>query len=139
MTAILDDAEDLYRGVVTDPDRWNEQAIADWVDGVSMHSTLDRATAKHLRRIVTMAGKLQQFWEADPRRDDASIEWRSRVDIALGPRAWRPILDLGMHQLEVEPDEDLFERVAGLFKVVNRVEWLDGATFEEWSGGTGRN
>lgn len=138
MTNLLDDAERLYCGVVTDPEKWNEQARSDWAGAISTTTSIDKVAAKHLRRIVRMAGKLQQFWETDPRRTDATIDWHSRVDIALGPRAWRPMLELATHLLDEHPSEDLFDRAGELFRVVNRVEWMDGVTYQEWRGGNQR-
>lgn len=138
MTVLLDEVEALYEGSVTSPDHWTDRSIEDWAEGVTAATTVDKVSAKHLRRIVRMAGKLQQFWESDSRVADAGIDWQSRVDIALGPRAWRPVLELAIHLLNNDPSEDLFDRVGELFRVVNNAEWMEGTTYDEWLLGNQR-
>jgi hypothetical protein len=139
VTVLLDEVESLYEGAVMMPDQWGDQAVVDWAEEVSAVATVDKVSAKHLRRIVRIAGRLQQFWESDSRLHDDGIEWRSRVDIALGPRAWRPMLELAMHLLAETPSEDLFDRVGELFKVVNNAEWMGGVPYDEWLAGNRRN
>ncbi len=133
MSVLISEVENLYRGVVTEPDLWSPQAIADWMEGMAASDELDKVTAKHLRRIVTMADKLRTFWSADPRVGSGAIAWESRVDLAFGPRAWRPVLDLAEHLFELHPTPELFGTVATLFRVVNHRPWLDGMTYDEWS------
>jgi hypothetical protein len=139
VTALLDEVETLYEGAVMRPDQWGDQAVVDWAEGVSTVASVDQVSAKHLRRIVRIAGKLQQFWESDSRLHDSGIEWQSRVDIALGPRAWRPMLELATHLLAGSPSEELFDRVGRLFKVVNNAEWMDGMPYDQWLAGNRRN
>lgn len=135
----VDEVFALYEGVVTDPSGWTEQAIVDWADSVAAGEGLDRQAAKYLRRVLTTATKLRTFWEHDLRLTDSSIEWESRVDIALGPKAWRPVLDLAMHTLERYPDPDLFTAVGDLFRVVNNRPWLEGVSYDEWLNDASRN
>jgi hypothetical protein len=139
VTVLLDGVEVLYSGTVTSPDQWNDVSIADWAEGVATATEVDKVSAKHLRRIVRVAGRLQQFWESDGRLDDRGIDWRSRVDIASGPKAWRPVLELGIHLLDSDPSEELYARVAALFRVVNNAEWMEGTTYDEWFAGNQRN
>ena len=139
MRSLVDEVYGLYAGVVISPDTWTEQAIADWMQSLSLTENIDRESAKYLRRSVSMAGRLKKFWMDDHRRSDSTIDWRSRVDRALGPRAWRPALDLAMHQLERAPDEDLFDTVGELFRVVNHHPWLDGMSYEAWLEEVRRN
>lgn len=137
--SLLDEADGLYRTAVLEPDRWSDQTTADWAESLSMSGELDKATAKHLRRIVRVAEKLQRFWADDSRKADVTIDWKSRVDIALGVRAWRPVLDLGSHLLDEQPDQETFEAVAELFRVVNNAEWMEGMSYNEWRSGYQRN
>lgn len=132
MSSIVDEVLSLYQGVVTDPSTWSEQSVVDWVDSVGASEEVDRQSAKYLRRVVRVAEKLRLFWSADVRRDDDSIAWQSRVDIALGPRAWRPVLDLATHRLAVAPTEVLFDVVNDLFRVVNNRPWLEDTSYQEW-------
>lgn len=132
MSALVDDVFSLYEGVVTDPASWTEQAIVDWSDGVASMQGMDRLSGKYLRRVLTTATKLKRFWEEDGRLTDQSIGWKSRVDIALGPKAWRPVLDLAMHELGRTPDPNLFATVSELFRVVNNRPWLEGMDYDQW-------
>ena len=88
----------LYHDVVTEPERWNEPAFAEWLEAVSLDSgAIERDQARQLRRAVRAAIKLQRFWaEADASRRRSEPSWRARVDVALGVPAWRPSLELAM-------------------------------------------
>jgi len=120
------------------PNDLTEQVISDWFDGIASTNDLDKQTAKLLRRLVRTAQKLALFWVSDQRAAGRELDWRTRVDIAMGPRAWRPVLDLGQHLLEVEPSEDMFDRVSDLFRVVNGDTWLEGTSYDAWLADTGR-
>ena len=120
------------------PNDLTEQVISDWFDGIASTNDLDKQAAKLLRRLVRTAQKLALFWVSDQRAADRELDWRTRVDIAMGPRAWRPVLDLGQHLLEVEPSEDVFDRVSDLFRVVNGDTWLEGMSYDAWLADTGR-
>jgi hypothetical protein len=139
VTALIDEVDTLYEGVVTRPDQWDDQTIADWTEGVGTIAAVDKVSAKHLRRIVRVAEKLRRFWESDTRLTDAAIDWQSRVDIAMGPRAWRPVLELATHLLTEDPTEGLFATVGGLFRVVNNAEWMEGVPYDQWLAGNKRN
>ncbi len=130
MVWLLDEVDRLYGGVVTEPEAWSDQRFVDWSEAVAAADGMDRATARHLRRILTTARKLRSFWATAEDRPD--LGWRSRVDLALGPRAWRPVLDLASDLLEAEPSEELFERTAELFRVVNNQPYLDGIEYGQW-------
>jgi hypothetical protein len=54
------------------------------------------------------------------------------VDLALGPKAWRPILGLAEIQLNNSRSEECFQDVARLFPLVNSEDFLDGIDFDEW-------
>ncbi len=131
MIWLLDDVDRLYEGVVTDPDSWIEQRFIDWSESVISGGEIDREISKHLRRVMATARKLRVFWADRPDRPD--LEWRSKVDIALGPRAWRPVLNLATVLLDSDPEEELFKRTAGLFRIVNNAPYLDGIGYEKWS------
>ena len=131
MIWLLDEVDRLYSGVVSDPDMWIEQRFVDWSESVSAGGDVDRIAGKYLRRILTTARKLRVFWtESADRRD---LDWRSKVDIALGPRAWRPVMDLALALLESDSSEEVFDRSAELFRIVNNQPYLDGIDYEKWS------
>jgi hypothetical protein len=127
--------DDLYRDVVMEPERWNEDALGEWLEAVALDAEpVDRDQAKQLRRAVRSAVKLQSFWSAaDAKRRNAEPSWRARVDIAVGIPAWRPPLELAMSELDQQPSEERFNDARDRFRVVHGVTWLDGATFSEWS------
>ncbi len=122
--------EGLYEAVVTDPGQWNDQMFVDWVEAVASDGPPSRAEAKYVRAAMRMAQRLRDFWLASVPRPD--IEWESKVDIALGPRAWRPVLDLAQIQLDELRTEESFAEVTRLFRLVNHEEFLDGIDFYEW-------
>ena len=132
MSRLVSDADDLYETAVLSPDALTEQAIADWFEGVAATGNLDKKSAKLLRRLVRTAQKLAAFWASDSRASDLGLGWRTRVDIAMGPRAWRPVLDLAQHILELHPDEEVFNSVGELFRIVNGEVWLEGISYEAW-------
>jgi hypothetical protein len=123
--------EFLYESVVTDPERWNEQMFADWSDTVSADGPVTKLEAKYVRRALRIAQTLRSFWLESRDRDD--LGWESRVDLALGPKAWRPILDLAQVQLGNSHSEECFGDVARLFPLVNGEAFHDGISFDEWS------
>ena len=131
---LVDRAERLYESVVTSPQDWNEGRFAEWAEELAIDGTdLDRETLRHVRRIIRAATRLRTFWSTeDANRPDDHGDWRTRVDISLGARAWRPILELAMHKLEVSPSSELFEVVREQFGVVNSQKWMEGVTYEEW-------
>lgn len=132
--ALLAAIDRLYAGVVTAPEEWHDQAIADWAGDVTA-SGVDREQARSLRRVVRMAERLRDFWL----RGEAAVpadDWQARVDVALGPRAWRPTLELAQHGLDTEPSEALFEEVRTRFRIVNSEPWMEGVDFRSWHEGT---
>ncbi len=139
MNALLGAVDSLYESAVMEPRSWNTQGIADWMESTSTDEPLDPKAAKLLRRIVKTAERLQAFWLADSRVSDLSIPWQSRVDLALGPRAWRSVLELASHVLDQEPTEETFDTVGAFFRLVNNRPWLDGMTFHQWMRDSERN
>lgn len=125
--------EHLYESVVMNPDAWNEQAFADWAGETLADVTeLPREAVREVRRCLRAAQRLQAFWATAEGTVADHDDWRSRVDIALGPRAWRPTLDLARTGLSDAPSEELFIEVKARFAVVNSERWMDGVDFEEW-------
>ncbi len=126
--------DDLYREVVFDPERWRDDAFADWMAGLVADGTpLDREAARAVRRAVRIAVKLQRFWsseEADRYRDESS--WEARVDLAVGIPAWRPGLDLAEQELARRPSPEAFDDVRTRFRVVNGVPWMDDIDYDTW-------
>jgi len=133
VSGILDDIDELYEGCVMVPGHWKSQAFADWSEAIAATNELDRQQTKYVRRAITAARKLRDFWL--DRKSVESEDWKSRVDIALGPRAWRPQLDLAEHLLRTSPSQESFERVASLFPLVMNEPYLDGITYDEWDAG----
>lgn len=133
MSGILDDIDELYEGCVMAPGQWNSQAFADWSEAVAGTYDLDKEQAKYVRRAITAARKLQAFWLNDQKA--ASDDWQSRVDQAMGPRAWRPQLDLAEYLFATSPSQETFDRVSSLFPLVMNEPYMDGITYEEWLAG----
>ncbi len=119
----------LYRGVVTEPADWSDQAIADWAEDLA-GSGLTPAQTKGVRRCLRAAIRLRDLWERG--RTISTDDWRSRVDVALGAKAWRPTLDLARSGLDTEPSAELFDEVGRRFRLVHSEPWMDGLTFDEW-------
>ena len=128
--------EGLYESVVTDPEAWGDQAFADWANDTLVDvSDLPKEAIRQIRRSLTAAQKLAAFWLADSSQVADHDDWRSKVDIGLGPRAWRPTLELAQVGLDEAPSEDLFLEVKGRFAVVNSERWMDGVDYDEWQAG----
>lgn len=131
MSGLLDAVDELYAGCVTEPDRWHDQAFADWGEAVGSSYSLDRESARSVRRCLNAGRKLQMFWEGRTTAK-APPEWRSRVDMALGARAWRPQLELAEYLLARDGDEDVFDVVAALFPLVRNQPFMDGISYDGW-------
>lgn len=126
--------EGLYESVVTDPERWGEQAFADWANDTLVEAAeLPREAIREVRRALRSAQKLQVFWASSASAVTDHDDWRSKVDIALGPRAWRPTLDLARSGLDHSPCEEIFDEVKERFAVVYSERWMEGIEFEEWA------
>jgi len=126
--------ESLYESVVDNPETWNEQAFADWAnDTLTDANGLPREAHREIRRGLRMAQKLRAFWAARQSAVSDHNDWESKVDIALGARAWRPLLDLARIGLSAAPSEELFEQVKDRFALVNSDRWMDGVCYEDWS------
>ncbi len=129
---ILDDVDQLYEMSVVDPRSLNDQAISDWADSVAIDYGVDRVGAKYVRRCLNVSRKLAAFWSARTPTASDPDDWRARVDLALGARAWRPQLELAQRLLENAPTEATYLRVAELFRLVNHEPFLDAMSFEAW-------
>lgn len=126
--------ENLYESVVTDPESWGEQAFADWANETLVEAAeLPKDAIREVRRSFRSAQKLQAFWASSASAVTDHDDWRSKVDIALGPKAWRPTLDLARSGLNHSPCEEIFEEVKVRFAVVNSERWMEGIGFDEWS------
>ncbi|MEN8234569.1 MAG: hypothetical protein ABFR89_06555 [Actinomycetota bacterium] len=142
MSISLAEAVDgLYRDVVMEPERWGDEAYADWMESLGSDAeAIDREAARSLRRALRIAGKLERFWsspDADRYRSEAS--WETRVDLAVGVPAWRPGLELAERELAKSPSSYAFDEVKRRFRVVNGAPWMEGVEFDEWiaTGGVG--
>lgn len=129
----LQSIESLYESVVDQPNNWGEQAFADWAgDTLVDVAGLPKEAHREIRRALRAAQKLQRFWAGEQSAVSDHDDWRSKVDIALGPRAWRPLLDLSRVGLSVAPSADLFDQVKERFALVNSDRWMDGVEYDEW-------
>jgi hypothetical protein len=125
--------DSLYESVVTDPDSWGEQAFGDWANDTLIEAAeLPRDAIREIRRSLRSAQKLQAFWSSSASAVADHDDWRSKVDIALGPRAWRPTLELARTGLDDAPCEELFLEVQERFVVVNSERWMEGVSFDSW-------
>lgn len=127
---LLRSVDRLYEAVVTDPEVWHQQAFADWAQDAAAGG-LTKGQAKAIRRCLRMAARLRDFWE----RGEAVVaadDWRTRVDVALGSRAWRPTLELARAGLDEAPSAELFAEVKERFRIVNSEYWMDGVAYEDW-------
>jgi hypothetical protein len=130
--SVLAAVDRLYESVVTDPESWNEQSFGDWADD-ALHDAADlsKGAIREVRRCLRAAQKLRAFW-AERAPDAAEDDWRSRVDVALGARAWRPALDLAMAGLAEDPSPELYAEVQLRFPVVHSDRWMEGIDYETW-------
>ena len=132
--ALLGAVDRLYEGVVSDPDAWNEAGFEDWAgEAVAGVGRPSRPLLREVRRCLRAAMKLRDFWANPPEGvpSDAG-DWRTRVDLALGIRAWRPALEIAREGLESEPDPEIFDEVARRFREVHGTEWMGGITYDAW-------
>jgi len=137
LPALVAMADELYRSAVTEPDRWNEAAFAEWIDAAAAAAPeASPEEVRALRRVVRMAMRLATFWSSPAAGGHAGeTEWMARVDLAAGPPAWRPTLDLGEAALAADPSPELFRHVAERFRLVTNQPFLGGAGFDEWLAG----
>lgn len=127
--------DDLYERVVGSPDAWTDAALEEWgVEAFAGAEPPSRATAREVRRCLRAARRLRDFWLEPPAGvpSDAG-DWRTRVDLALGVRAWRPVLAIAQAGLREAPSEELFEETKRRFREVHGVPWMEGVTFIEWT------
>jgi len=134
--SLLAAVDRLYESVVTDPEAWGPQGFADWAEEVAA-TGITRNQARSVRRCVRAAERLQAFW-GQGQAAVAADDWRARVDVALGARAWRPALELAETGLEEDPSPELFDEVQRRFRVVNSRPWLDGVDYPTWLAGRGK-
>lgn len=132
MTALLREVELLYEGCVTDPERWGEQAFADWAEGIQHVEGLDKDSSRFVRRAMSASRKMVAFW-IDAGTSGAPDDWRSRVDVSLGARAWRPVLELAEAELQRTRSAEAFAVVSQLFPLVRNQPFMDGVDYDEWT------
>ncbi len=126
--------ESLYESVVASPEVWGEQSFADWANDTLVEAAdLPKQAIREVRRSLRAAQKMQSFWANSQSTVSDHDDWRSKVDISLGPKAWRPTLDLARVGLDHSPCEELFDEVRERFAVVNSERWMEGVTYDEWS------
>jgi hypothetical protein len=129
---LLHRIDDLYESVVTQPGQWTDDVLADWAADATAGAVPPKPVAREIRRCLRTAIKLRDFWLRDEVRPDDHGDWRSRVDLAMGPRAWRPPLDIARMGLDEAPTEALFLEVQKRFRVVYNDRWMEESSFSEW-------
>ena len=123
----------MYETAVSFPEHWNESAAAEWAEELFVMRAPEPEVLRHIRRAVRMSLKLAEFWRDPPESMTLDTgEWRARVDIALGARAWRPVLDTARIGLASSPTEELFTEAKNLFRVVHHSFWMEGVSYREW-------
>lgn len=127
--------DDLYEDVVMDPERWGDEAYAEWMANLAVDPTsIDRLAARSLRRAVRIAAKLQRFWSSeDAERYRGEGSWEARVDLAIGIPAWRPSLELAEQEFDASPSPEGFEDVRRRFRAVNGTIWMEGVEYDDWN------
>jgi hypothetical protein len=133
---VLDAIDRLLEAVVTDPGAWSDRALGEWANDLAMGrpDPFDRATAREIRRVVRIAARLRNYWD-EQGTGQAPADWRSRVDIAVAGRGWRPGLAIAQTGLAAVPSEELFAQVQERFRVVFHERWMEGVSFDEWVAG----
>ena len=128
---LLEELDRLFERVVLDPEGWDDEAFAEWMEvALSDDGVMDRDAAKVVQRAVRRARRLQRYWAS---REDGPSDWRVRVDESLGSAGWRPGLDILEWGLSLDPDPELFAAYAERFKAVKFVPLH--LTYEEWLAG----
>lgn len=134
--ALLGQCEQLYSDACFQPETLPDSALADWIDGIAGSMEVDKAVGRELRRVLRATQKLRDFWLAPaeglpPDHGD----WRTRVDIGLGTKAWRPLLELARYGLDQQPSDELFDQVKDRFRVVSGERWMEGISYGQWREG----
>ncbi len=130
---LIAQCEQLYSDACFDGDAVPDSALADWIDGIATSTVVDKEVARELRRVLRATQKLRDFWLAPATgRPPDHGDWRTRVDIGLGIKAWRPLLEIARHGLNQQPNEELFIEVKERFRVVTGERWMDGIEYGEW-------
>ncbi len=132
--ALVHSVDDLYRQVVSEADAWSAVRVTEWAGELFVEGSPDRETARLIRRVMRVGVKLGDFWR-DPQGVVATDpgDWQTRVDLALGAPAWRPVLDLARIGLDRAPSPELFEEVKRRFRLVHNEFWMEGVDYEEWA------
>ncbi|MCP3975611.1 MAG: hypothetical protein GY720_14090 [bacterium] len=132
---LIEQCEQLYADACFDGESVPDSSLADWIDGIASSMQVDKEVARELRRVLRATQKLRDFWLAPATgRPPDHGDWRTRVDIGLGIKAWRPLLEIARHGLQRQPSEELFADVKERFRVVMGERWMDGVDYEGWLG-----
>ena len=133
---LIEQCEQLYADACFDGESLPDSALADWIDGIATSAEIDKGIARELRRVLRATQKLRDFWLAPASgRPPDHGDWRTRVDIGLGIKAWRPLLEIARIGLETKPSDELYGQVKDRFRVVSGEGWMEGITYEQWRDG----
>ncbi len=132
--AVLSRVDQLYEGVVMTPRDWTDEILEGWaVEITAEMSQPSKSLMRELRRCLRMARKMRDFWIDPPKivPSDAG-DWRTRVDVVLGVRAWRPVLEIARDGLSTAPTEAIFEETRRRFREVHGDCWMEGFSYADW-------
>ena len=133
LDGLLSRCEELYSSVTLDAEAWSDESLADWMSSIADTGVADKAVAREVRRVVRSAQKLRDFWrQPPPALPPDHDDWRTRVDIAVGAKAWRPLLALARLGLERSPSSERYDDVKARFRIVTGERWMEGVDFDDW-------
>jgi hypothetical protein len=119
----------LYEAVVTHPEVWNDDRLAEWAADVSGEGEpIPPDALKQLRAGMRNARRIRMYW----RDGKPPADWEMAVDQALGGMGWNPGLRLAELDLETTGDAEAFAEVRRRFRMVNSVPWMEGVSYEDW-------
>ncbi len=124
--AVVTALEDLYEGVVMEPDTWTDERMQEWMASIDGES-VDKEAIKVLTRGIRRAQRMRTYWAG---RADGPPDWRARVDQSLAGQAWRVCLDLANWSLARNPDPAVFGIMAERFRWVKFEPYP--LTYEAW-------
>lgn len=133
---LIEQCEQLYADACFDAESLPDTVLADWIEGIATSTEVEKEVARELRRVLRATQKLRDFWLAPAsERPPDHGDWHTRVDIGLGIKAWRPLLEIARIGLETQPSEELYGQVKDRFRVVSGERWMEGVTYEQWRDG----
>jgi len=132
MTGFAAMIDELYSSVSMDPARWNKATITEWAEALAEGDAPTRDESRHIRRSLRIAQKMRQFWVDADESLRSEMDWRARVDVAVGVPAWRPTLALAEIELQCTASEEAFDDVVARFRLVHNAPFAGGMGYGDW-------